>query len=206
MPKAGPEEIRLASRFVRRQNQIHPTASARGSSLLRNWSMCCEPATRNLAPCHGYNRVSITHALVSNQVKTPCRLLFVKVSPLAAGWPLSDDRPIEEVRCCILLVQSRIVAGLCILLPLALLSVAAFKIERALGLDRLFRRGWGRFVNHGRNLLAKQHFSFGFLGNQSIRIAGGWAGLLYLPELDRCYHGRKGRLDFRGPQTCSVRR
>jgi hypothetical protein len=54
--------------------------------------------------------------------------LFSQQKPLAARMAL-EDRPIAEVTLLILFVQSTIVAGLCILLPLALLNRTGLRVE-----------------------------------------------------------------------------
>jgi len=55
--------------------------------------------------------------------------LFSQQKPLAARMAL-EDRPIAEVTLLILLVQSTVMAGLCILLPLALLNRRGLQVER----------------------------------------------------------------------------
>jgi len=58
--------------------------------------------------------------------------LFSQKQPMGARLAL-EDRPIAEVTLLILLVQSTVVAGLCILLPLALLDRGSLRAERPWG-------------------------------------------------------------------------
>jgi hypothetical protein len=100
--------------------------------------------------------------------------LFSQKQPFGARLAL-EDRPIAEVTLVILLVQSAIVAGLCILLPLALLDRGGLEIEG--------RWGWlGYFAALGLGFIMVeiallQRFLL-FLGQPIYTYAAVLAGLL----------------------------
>jgi hypothetical protein len=97
--------------------------------------------------------------------------LFSQKQPFGARLAL-EDRPIAEVTLLILLVQSAIVAGLCILLPLAWLGRGGLQIEGRWGwLGYLPRSGWALSWSKSRCYNA----SFCSLGNRSTPMP--WCSL-----------------------------
>jgi len=128
--------------------------------------------------------------------------LFSQSQPSGARLAL-EDRPIAEVTLLILLVQSAIVAGLCILLPLALLERRGLQIEG--------RWAWiGYFAALGLGFIMVeiallQHFLL-FLGQPIYTYCCG-AGRAVDIYRNWIAHGRKvGGLSFGDAQTCSCRR
>lgn len=114
--------------------------------------------------------------------------LFSQKQPLGARLAL-EDRPIAEVTLLILLVQSAIVAGLCILLPLALLDRRGLQIEG--------RWGWlGYFAALGLGFIMVeiallQRFLL-FLGQPIYTYAVVLAGLLIFTGIGSYTAGRWG--------------
>src|SRR6267142_6203681 len=88
MPELARKKIRPVSRFCSRQIKVSRTASARGSSVRRNWRMCFEPATRNWPQPPMTSRFSISTCVGLESGGAPSSICFRKVSPLAQGWPL----------------------------------------------------------------------------------------------------------------------
>jgi predicted membrane-bound spermidine synthase len=114
--------------------------------------------------------------------------LFSQKQPFGARLAL-EDRPIAEVTLLILLVQSAIVAGLCILLPLALLDRRGLQIEG--------RWGWlGYFAALGLGFIMVeiallQRFLL-FLGQPIYTYAVVLAGLLIFTGIGSYAAGRWG--------------
>jgi Spermine/spermidine synthase domain len=114
--------------------------------------------------------------------------LFSQKQPLGARLAL-EDRPIAEVTLLILLVQSAIVAGLCILLPLILLDRRGLQIEG--------RWGWlGYFAAIGLGFIMVeiallQRFLL-FLGQPIYTYAVVLAGLLVFSGIGSHAAGRWG--------------
>lgn len=112
--------------------------------------------------------------------------LFSQKHPLGARLAL-EDRPIAEVTLLILLVQSAVVAGLCILLPLALLARRGLQIEG--------RWGWlGYFAALGLGFIMVeiallQRFLL-FLGQPIYTYAVVLAGLLIFTGIGSHAAGR----------------
>ncbi|MFZ0859918.1 MAG: hypothetical protein WAN18_04495 [Candidatus Sulfotelmatobacter sp.] len=114
--------------------------------------------------------------------------LFSQKQPLGARMAL-EDRPIAEVTLLILLVQSAIVAGLCILLPLALLDRRGLKIEGRWGWLAYFAALGLGFIMVEIALL--QRFLL-FLGQPIYTYAVVLAGLLIFTGIGSHVAGRWG--------------
>jgi len=126
--------------------------------------------------------------------------LFSQKKPLAARLAL-EDRPIAEVTLLILLLQSAVVAGLCILVPLALLNRQGLKVER--------RWNWlGYFAALGLGFIMVeiallQRFLL-FLGQPIYTYAVVLAGLLIFTGTGSYFAGRLGTSCLKRILVCAV--
>jgi Spermine/spermidine synthase domain len=126
--------------------------------------------------------------------------LFSQQQPIAARMAL-EDRPIAEVTLLILLVQSTIVAGVCILLPLALLNRRGLQVER--------RGSWlGYFAALGLGFIMVeiallQRFLL-FLGQPIYTYAVVLAGLLIFTGIGSHAAGRFGPASLKRVLLCIV--
>jgi Spermine/spermidine synthase domain len=126
--------------------------------------------------------------------------LFSQQKPLAARMAL-EDRPIAEVTLLILLVQSTIVAGLFILLPLALLNRRGLQVEK--------RGSWlGYFAALGLGFIMieialLQRFLL-FLGQPIYTYAVVLAGLLIFTGIGSYAAGRFGPASLKRVLLCVV--
>ena len=126
--------------------------------------------------------------------------LFSQQQPLAARMAL-EDRPIAEVTLLILLVQSTILAGLCILLPLALLNRRGLQVEgRGSWLGYFAALGLG-FIMVEIALL--QRFLL-FLGQPVYTYAVVLAGLLIFTGVGSYAAGKFGPASLKRVLLCIV--
>jgi hypothetical protein len=126
--------------------------------------------------------------------------LFSQQQPRAARMAL-EDRPIAEVTLLILLVQSTIVAGLCILLPLALLNRRGLQVEgRGNWLGYFAALGLG-FIMVEIALL--QRFLL-FLGQPIYTYAVVLAGLLIFTGVGSYAAGKFGPASLKRVLLCIV--
>jgi hypothetical protein len=126
--------------------------------------------------------------------------LFSQQQPIAARLAL-EDRPIAEVTLLILLVQSTIVAGLCILLPLALLNRKGLQIDGCGSWLGYFAALGLGFIMVEIALL--QRFLL-FLGQPIYTYAVVLAGLLIFTGIGSYAAGRFGPASLKRVLLCIV--